>query len=49
MESAQRDLIAVLLDRMLARGLISKAAHSRAVDLVHSAANLPDLFGGGQE
>lgn len=46
MESAQRDLLAVLLDRMLARGLISKAAHSRAIDLVRSAANLPDLFGG---
>lgn len=44
MERAQRELMDVLLGRVLSLGLISKATHSKAVDLVHSAIDLPELF-----
>ena len=45
MESAQRELMDVLLGRILSLGLISKTTHSKAVDLVHSVTDLPELFG----
>lgn len=45
MESAQRELMRVLLGRVFSRGLISKTTYSKAVDLVHSAIDLPELFG----
>lgn len=44
MESAQRELIRVLLDHIRSLGLISDFTYSRAVDLVHSAIDFPELF-----
>lgn len=44
MESAQRELMEVLLGQVLALGLISKTTYSKAVDLVYSAPDLPELF-----
>lgn len=44
MENAQRELVGVLLDHIRSLGLISDLACSRAMDLVHSAADLPELF-----
>ena len=43
MESAQRELVSVLLNHIRTLGLISNSTCSRAVDLVHSA-DLPELF-----
>lgn len=45
MESAQRELMSVLLRRVFSLGLISETTYSKAEDLVHSAAGLPELFG----
>ena len=44
MESAQRELMSVLLRRVFSLGLISETAYSRAEDLVHSVRDLPELF-----
>lgn len=44
MESAQQELICVLLDAIYNRGLLSKAAYLNAMDLVHSALDIPSLF-----
>ncbi len=44
MESAQRELVSVLLARLQETGLISKTTYSKAVDLVHSSIDLPMLF-----
>ncbi len=44
MESAQRELAGVLLGRIHSLGLISDFTCSRAMDLVHSAADFPELF-----
>jgi len=44
MESAQRELISVLLDRIRSLGLISNSTYSGAVDLVHSVIDFPDFF-----
>ena len=44
MESAQRELIHVLLDHIRSLGLISESTYSRAVDLVHSVIDFPELF-----
>ncbi len=44
MERAQRELISVLLDHIHSLGLISQSTYSRAVDLVHSAIDFPELF-----
>lgn len=44
MESAQRELLSVLLDRVRSLGLISKATYSKAEDLVYSVMDLPELF-----
>lgn len=44
MESAQKELVKVLLDHIRALGLISDFTYSRAVDLVHSVIDFPELF-----
>lgn len=44
MDSAQRELICVLLDRIRTLGLISNSTCSGAMDLVNSSINLPDFF-----
>lgn len=45
MESAQREIMSVLLGRMVSLGLISKTTYSKAEDLVHSVIDLPEFFG----
>ncbi len=44
MDSAQRDLIGVLLEHIRSLGLISDFTYSRAMDLVHSVIDFPELF-----
>ena len=44
MESARRELAGVLLDHIRSLGLISEFTYSRAMDLVHSEADLPEFF-----
>ena len=44
MESAQRELMSVLLGRVFSLGLISKTTYFKAGDLVHSVIDLPELF-----
>lgn len=44
MESAQRELTSVLLEHIRSLGLISDFTYSRAVDLVHSVTDFPELF-----
>lgn len=44
MESAQRELVSVLLRHVLSLGLISKTTYSQAEDLVYSVMDLPELF-----
>ena len=44
MESAQRELVSVLLEIIYTRGLLSKAVYLNAVDLVHSAMDFPEFF-----
>lgn len=44
MESAQRELVSVLLEAIYTRGLLSKTAYLNAMDFVHSMVDLPELF-----
>ncbi|MEY8388693.1 hypothetical protein AALC17_15640 [Oscillospiraceae bacterium 38-13] len=44
MESAQRELASVLLEHIRSLGLISDFTYSKAVDLVHSVIDFPELF-----
>lgn len=44
MESAQRELVCVLLEHIRSLGLISDFTYSKAVDLVHSVIDFPELF-----
>ena len=44
MESAQRELLSVLLGVVFSRGLISKTTYMKAEDLVHSVMDCPGLF-----
>ena len=44
MDSAQRELVGVLLEHIRSLGLISDFTYSRAMDLVHSAIDFPELF-----
>ena len=44
MESAQRELMSVLLGDIFSRGLISKTTYLKAEDLVHSVIDFPDFF-----
>lgn len=44
MERAQRELLGVLLDALYARGLLAEGTYLSALDLVHSAPDIPPLF-----
>ena len=44
MESAQRELLCVLLRRLYELGLIDKSTCLGAEDLVHSGIAIPELF-----
>ena len=44
MESAQKELVGVLLEQVFSLGLISKTTYLKAEDLVHSVINLPEFF-----
>ena len=44
MDSAQRELMCVLLESVFSRGLISKATYLNAEELVYSATGFPELF-----
>ena len=44
MESAQQELMSVLLDTVHDQGLVSKTTYLNAVDLVHSVIDIPPLF-----
>lgn len=44
MESAQREIMAVLLGRLRDEGLIADRTYLKAVDLVHSSVDFPDFF-----
>ena len=44
MESTQREILIVLLGRLKARGLVSESVCSKAVDWVHSAAEIPPFL-----
>jgi hypothetical protein len=44
LESAQRELVSVLLDTLYTRGLLSKTTYLNAVDLVHSVMDIPPFF-----
>ena len=44
MESAQRELLSVLLGAVYERGLLSKTTYLSAMDLVHSVIDIPPLF-----
>ncbi len=44
MESAQQELMSVLLDTVHNQGLLSKNTYLNAVDLVHSVLDIPPLF-----
>lgn len=44
MESAQRDLLNALLGQLREKGLLSRSTYFGAVDLVHSAIDIPELL-----
>ena len=44
MESAQRELVSILLEAIYTRGLLSKTTYLNAVDLVYSAVDIPPFF-----
>ncbi len=44
MESAQKELVSVLLGHLRSLGLISNSTYSEAVDLVHSVIDFPAFF-----
>lgn len=44
MDSAQREVVSVLLERICSRGLISKTTYSEAINLVHSVIDFPELL-----
>ena len=44
MESAQKDLLSVLLGDIYSRGLISKSTYLKGEDLLHSFIDFPDFF-----
>lgn len=45
MESAQEEIMSVLLVKLYELGLLSKSTIQAAEDMVHSAIDLPDFFG----
>ena len=44
MESAQRELLGVLLGQLRERGVLSQSTYSSAMDLVHSDMDIPKLL-----
>lgn len=44
MNSVQRELTGVLLDRIRSLGFISDSTYSGAVNLIHSTVDFPDFF-----
>ena len=44
MESAQRELVSVLLEAVYTCGLLSKTTYLSAMDLVHSVMDIPPFF-----
>lgn len=44
MESAQRELIGVLLEAVYSRGLLPKTTYLNAMDLIHSGMKIPPFF-----
>jgi hypothetical protein len=44
LESAQRELVSLLLEHIRSLGLISNSTYSGAVDLVHSVIDFPEFF-----
>jgi hypothetical protein len=44
MESAQKELMCILLGRLYDLGLLSKSTYQGAENLVHSMMNFPDFF-----
>ncbi len=44
MESAQRELVAALIEHVYSIGLLSKSTYLKAEDLVHSELDIPELF-----
>ena len=44
MESAQKELVSILLDHVRSLGLISDFTYSKAMDLVHSVIDFPEFF-----
>lgn len=44
MESARRELVGVLLNHVHSLGLISDFTYFKAMDLVHSVIDFPELF-----
>lgn len=44
MESAQQELMSVLLDTVYSQGLLSKTTYLNAMDLVHSMMDIPPFF-----
>jgi hypothetical protein len=45
MESAQKEIMSVLLKRLFDLGYLSKHTYQGAEDLVHSMIDFPDFFG----
>ena len=44
MESTQNEILTVLLESLKKRGLVSELTCSRAVNLVHSVIDIPELL-----
>ncbi len=44
METIQQNVMGVLLDILLDRGLVSKSVHNKAVNLVNSSIDFPAFF-----
>ena len=44
MDSAQRELVNVLLKLIFSQGLISRTTYSEAINLVHSVIDFPELL-----
>ena len=44
MENVHKEIARVLLGRLCARGLISEAAYSEGVELIHAATEFPELL-----
>lgn len=45
MESAQEEVMSILLRRLFDLGLLSKSTYQGAAEMVHSMIDFPDFFG----